>query len=209
MNALGTDLRGRVVVVDNYDSFTFNLVQYLGELGADTVVVRNDAVSGTDLVEAAPDAIVLSPGPGRPEDAGICVEVVREAARASIPVLGVCLGHQAIGLAFGGRVVTAAQIMHGKRSAVEHHGDGLFAGLPNPLPATRYHSLVVERATMPAALLITAWTADGTVMAVQHRHQPVHGVQFHPELIGTPHGRALLANMLAGAEAARSLTEAR
>ncbi len=198
-----------LLVIDNYDSFTYNLVQYLGELGANMAVVRNDAVSSAEVVAAAPDAIVLSPGPGRPEDAGICVELVRDATRASIPLLGVCLGHQAIGLAFGGRVVNAPQIMHGKRSDIEHTGDGLFAGLPNPLSATRYHSLTVERASMPAALLISAWTNDGTVMGVQHRHQQIHGVQFHPESIGTPQGRALLANMLAGAEAARSLTEAR
>jgi anthranilate synthase component 2 len=205
----GRALHGRVVVVDNYDSFTFNLVQYLAELGADTAVVRNDALSSEEVIAAEPAVIVLSPGPGRPEDAGICVELVRDAARASVPLLGVCLGHQAIGLAFGGAVVNAAQIMHGKCSDIEHSADGVFAGLPNPLRATRYHSLVVERATLPAALVMTAWTADGTVMGLQHRHHPVHGVQFHPESIGTPHGRALLSNLLAGAEAARSLTEAR
>ncbi len=209
MSTPAATLRGRVVVVDNYDSFTFNLVQYLAELGAETAVVRNDALSSTEVIAAAPAAIVLSPGPGRPEDAGICVDLVRDAARASVPLLGVCLGHQAIGLAFGGRVVNAAQIMHGKCSDVEHEGEGLFAGLPNPLRATRYHSLVVERASVPPSLHITAWTADGTVMGVQHRHHPVHGVQFHPESIGTPHGRALLGNLLAGAAAARSLTEAR
>jgi anthranilate synthase component II len=190
------ELRGRVVVVDNYDSFTFNLVQYLAELGAETAVVRNDAVSAAAVVAAAPAAIVLSPGPGRPEDAGICVALVLEAARASLPLLGVCLGHQAIGLAFGGRVVNAAQIMHGKRSDIHHAGAGLFFGQPNPLRATRYHSLVVERSTVPDSLTITAWTADGTVMGVQHRDHPVHGVQFHPESIGTPQGRALLKNLL-------------
>jgi anthranilate synthase component 2 len=209
MSAFPGGLRGRVVVVDNYDSFTFNLVQYLAELGADTAVVRNDALSSAEVIAAEPAAIVLSPGPGRPEDAGICVELVRDAARASVPLLGVCLGHQAIGLAFGGRVVNAARIMHGKRSDIEHAGEGLFAGLTNPLRATRYHSLVVERASLPLPLVLTAWTSDGTVMGVQHRHQPVHGVQFHPESIGTPQGRALLANMLNGATAARSLTEAR
>ncbi len=209
MSALGSGLGGRVVVVDNYDSFTFNLVQYLAELGADTAVVRNDGRSSAEIIASEPAAIVLSPGPGRPEDAGICVDLVRDAARASVPVLGVCLGHQAIGMAFGGRVVNAARIMHGKVSDIEHAGDGLFAGLPNPLRATRYHSLVIERASLPASLVLTAWTSDGTVMGVQHRHQPVYGVQFHPESIGTPHGRALLANMLGSAEAARSLTEAR
>ncbi len=209
MNAAAGSLRGRVLVVDNYDSFTFNLVQYLGELGAQTTVVRNDAVRSGEVIAAQPDAIVLSPGPGRPEDAGICVDVARDAARASIPLLGVCLGHQAIALAFGGRVVNAAQIMHGKRSDIQHAGDGLFAGLPNPLRATRYHSLVVERASMPATLVVTAWTADGTVMAIQHRHRPIHGVQFHPESIGTPDGRALLGTMLAGVDATRSLSEAR
>jgi anthranilate synthase component 2 len=209
VSALPGGLRTQVVVIDNYDSFTFNLVQYLGELGADVVVLRNDAASSAEVIAAEPAAIVLSPGPGRPEDAGICVDLVRDAARASVPLLGVCLGHQAICLAFGGDVVNAAQVMHGKRSDVEHTGDGVFAGLPTPLRATRYHSLVVDRATLPAALVVTAWTADGTVMGVQHRHHPVHGVQFHPESIGTPQGRALLANMLSAAPAARSLTEAR
>ena len=209
MSAPATRLRGRVLVIDNYDSFTFNLVQYLAELGADTVVLRNDALSSAEVLAGEPAAIVLSPGPGRPEDAGICVDLVRDAARASVPLLGVCLGHQAIGLALGGRIVNAARIMHGKLSDIEHAGTGLFAGLPNPLRATRYHSLVVERDSLPAPLVLTAWTADGTVMGVRHRHQPVHGVQFHPESIGTPHGRALLSNMLHGVEAARSLTEAR
>jgi anthranilate synthase component 2 len=196
VSALATDLRARVLVVDNYDSFTFNLVQYLGELGADTVVVRNDSVSTVEVVAAAPAAIVLSPGPGRPENAGICVELVRAAARASIPLLGVCLGHQAIALAFGGRVVNAAVLMHGKCSDIEHDGEGIFRGLPNPLRATRYHSLVAERATLPPVLAVTAWTADGMVMGLRHRDHPVDGVQFHPESIGTPHGRRLLANVL-------------
>ncbi len=209
MSALSHRMHRRVVVVDNYDSFTFNLVQYLAELGADTAVVRNDTLSSAEIIAAEPAAIVLSPGPGRPEHAGICVNLVRDAARMSVPLLGVCLGHQAIGLAFGGQVVNATQIMHGKCSDIEHSGDGVFSGLPSPLQATRYHSLVVERATLPAPLLLTAWTADGTVMGVQHRHQPVHGVQFHPESIGTPEGHALLANLLTGAEVARSLNEAR
>ncbi|MDQ6847354.1 MAG: aminodeoxychorismate/anthranilate synthase component II [Candidatus Dormibacteraeota bacterium] len=208
MSAHAKGLRGRVIVVDNYDSFTFNLVQYLAELGADVVVIRNDALSSEDVVAGEPGAIVLSPGPGRPEDAGICVDLVRDAARMSIPLLGVCLGHQAIGFAFGGCVVNAARIMHGKLSDIEHTGDGVFTGLPNPLRATRYHSLVVERASLPQSLLLTAWTADGTVMGVQHRDHPVHGVQFHPESIGTPKGHALLSNLLAGAEAPRSLASA-
>jgi anthranilate synthase component 2 len=196
VNVRDAGLHGRVLVVDNYDSFTFNLVQYLAELGADTAVLRNDTVSADDVIAAEPAAIVLSPGPGRPEDAGICVQLVQAAARASVPVLGVCLGHQAIAVAFGGRVVNAAQIMHGKRSDIRHHGDGVFRGQPDPLRATRYHSLVVERDTLPASLVVTAWTEDGTVMGVQHRDRPVHGVQFHPESIGTPQGRALLATLL-------------
>ena len=209
MSTLTGRLRGRVVVVDNYDSFTFNLVQYLAELGADTAVVRNDACSASDVVAAEPAAIVLSPGPGRPEDAGICVALVGEAARASVPLLGVCLGHQAIGLAFGGRVENAAQIMHGKRSDIHHTGNGLFRGQPNPLRAARYHSLVVDRSTLPDSLTVTAWTADGTVMGVQHRDHPVHGVQFHPESIGTPQGRALLKNLLDSVSAAQPLSAAR
>lgn len=208
MRALAADLRGRVVVVDNYDSFTFNLVQYLGELGADSAVVRNDAVSSADVVAGRPAAIVLSPGPGRPDDAGICVDLVGAAALASIPLFGVCLGHQAIALAFGGRVVNAAVLMHGKCSDIEHSGESIFRGLPSPLRATRYHSLVAERGTLPAALAVTAWTSDGTVMGLRHRDHPIEGVQFHPESIGTPHGRALLANMLDGASVRRVLSAA-
>ncbi|HEY8755025.1 MAG TPA: aminodeoxychorismate/anthranilate synthase component II [Candidatus Dormibacteraeota bacterium] len=208
MSALPADLRGRVVVVDNYDSFTFNLVQYLGELGADSLVVRNDAVSTGEIVDASPAAIVLSPGPGRPEHAGICVDLVCAAARASIPLLGVCLGHQAIAVAFGGRVVNAAVLMHGKCSDIEHAGEGIFRGLPNPLRATRYHSLVAERATLPVALAVTAWTADGTVMGLRHRDHPIDGVQFHPESIGTPNGRDLLANVLDSARVRSPLTAA-
>jgi anthranilate synthase component 2 len=209
VSALPGDLRGRVLVVDNYDSFTFNLVQYLGELGADTAVIRNDTATVADVLSARPAAIVLSPGPGRPEDAGICVELVLAAARESVPLLGVCLGHQAIGLAFGGRVINAAVLMHGKCSDVEHTGEGLFEGVPNPLRATRYHSLVVERATLPSVLELTAWTADGTVMGLRHRDHPIEGVQFHPESIGTPHGRALLANLLGAASVPSLLSAAR
>lgn len=205
MSAWGRDLRGRVLVVDNYDSFTFNLVQYLAELGAQTAVVRNDAVSAADVVAAAPAAIVLSPGPGRPEHAGVCVDLVRAAARASIALLGVCLGHQAVAVAFGARVVGAQRIMHGKCSDVEHTGEGVFAGLPNPLRATRYHSLAAERASVPAVLAVTAWTGDGTVMGLRHRDHTVEGVQFHPESVGTPCGRRLLANLLDRAGVARAL----
>jgi anthranilate synthase component 2 len=193
----GAAPRGRVVVVDNYDSFTYNLVQYLGELGADTAVVRNDAATVEEVIAAQPLAIVLSPGPGRPEDAGICVDLVGAAVAAGIPLLGVCLGHQAIAVAYGGRVIRAGVLMHGKCSDIFHNGGGVFAGLPSPLRATRYHSLVAERATIPPALLVTAWTADGTVMGLRHREHAVEGVQFHPESIGTPQGRALLANLLA------------
>lgn len=195
----------RVVVVDNYDSFTFNLVQYLEELGAATTVVRNDAVGVEQVIAASPAAIVLSPGPGRPEDAGICVDLVVAAATAAIPLLGVCLGHQAIAVAYGGRVVGASTLMHGKCSDVHHDGSGVFAGLPSPLRATRYHSLVAERESLPAALRVTAWTADGTVMGMRHRTDPVEGVQFHPESIGTPAGRAMLATMLAGARSQRAV----
>jgi anthranilate synthase component 2 len=202
------EARGRVLVVDNYDSFTFNLVQHLGELGADSVVVRNDAITAPDVVAAGPAAIVLSPGPGRPEDAGICVELVRAAARSGIPLLGVCLGHQAIAVAFGGRVVNAPVIMHGKCSDIEHRGEGVFRDLPTPLRATRYHSLIVERATLPHRLEVTAWTADGTVMALRHRESPIEGVQFHPESVGTPQGRELLATMLDTARFPRRLVVA-
>jgi anthranilate synthase component 2 len=198
-------LHGQVLVVDNYDSFTFNLVQYLGELGAETVVVRNDAMTAATAVATHPAAIVLSPGPGRPEDAGICVDLVRAAAAAAIPLFGVCLGHQAIAVAFGGRVVGAPVLMHGKCSDVEHSGEGVFGGLPSPLRATRYHSLVAERASLPDALVVTAWTADGTVMGMRHRELPVEGVQFHPESIGTPLGHDLLATMLDRAHVPRAL----
>ncbi len=203
MSTLGEDaLRDRVLVVDNYDSFTYNLVQYLGELGADTAVVRNDAATVEEIIAAWPLAIVLSPGPGRPEDAGICVGLVGAAAGAGIPLLGVCLGHQAIAVAYAGRVVHAGRLMHGKCSDVFHNGAGVFAGLPSPVRATRYHSLVAERATLPPEMLVTAWTADGTVMGVRHRERAVEGVQFHPESIGTPLGRAMLANLLASVQVA-------
>lgn len=185
----------RVLVIDNYDSFVYNLVQYLGELGADPIVHRNDAISVDDVADIAPDAILLSPGPGRPEDAGILCAVIERYAGA-IPMLGVCLGHQAIGHVFGGDVVRAPQLMHGKTSWVRHEGKGVFDGLPSPLEATRYHSLVVNRATMPDVLEITAETDDGVVMGVRHRTMAVEGVQFHPESILTTAGHDLLRNFL-------------
>jgi anthranilate synthase component 2 len=185
-----------ILVVDNYDSFTYNLVQYLGELGAEPRVVRNDALSARDALALGAERIVISPGPGTPDDAGISLELVRLAAQASVPLLGVCLGHQALGQAFGGRVVRAPCLMHGKTSAVRHDGRTLFAGLPDPLVATRYHSLVVERASVPEPLQVSAWTEDGVVMGLRHRERPLEGVQFHPESILTAAGRDLLRNFL-------------
>jgi anthranilate synthase/aminodeoxychorismate synthase-like glutamine amidotransferase len=186
----------RVLVIDNYDSFVFNLVQYLGELGAEPVVHRNDALTVDDAVAIDADAILLSPGPGRPEHAGIMCDLIPVAAARRIPVLGVCLGHQAIGHVYGGEVVAAPELMHGKTSWITHDGQGVFAGLPDPLEATRYHSLVVERASLPDVLTITAETSDGTVMGFRHRTLPVEGVQFHPESILTNGGHDLLANFL-------------
>ena len=188
----------RVLVVDNYDSFVYNLVQYLGELGAEPLVYRNDALSVDDAEALEPDAVLVSPGPGRPEDAGISSGLIgRLAGRA--PVLGVCLGHQCIGEVFGGRVVRAPSLMHGKTSMVHHRGQGVLAGLPSPFEATRYHSLVVEAESLPAELELTAWTDDGVVMAVRHRELEVEGVQFHPESILTGVGHDLLGNFLARA----------
>ncbi len=186
----------RVLVIDNYDSFVYNLVQYLGELGAEPIVHRNDAITVDEAMALEPDAIVLSPGPGRPEDAGIMTELIERAAGWR-PLLGVCLGHQAIGQVFGGTVVGAAQLMHGKTSWITHDARGVFAGLPNPLEATRYHSLVVERETLPDVLEVTAETADGVVMGLRHRELAVEGVQFHPESILTVGGHDLLRNFLA------------
>jgi anthranilate synthase component 2 len=191
-------LRGVVAVVDNYDSFTYNLVQYLGELGAQVAVFRNDAIAAAELAEREPAAVVISPGPCTPDDAGISLDVVRLMG-ARTPLLGVCLGHQAIGQAYGGRVVRAPQVMHGKVSAVHHAGGGLFDGLPEPFEATRYHSLVVERESLPEALEVTAWTEDALIMGLRHRSHPVVGVQFHPESICTPVGRRVLAAFLDGA----------
>ena len=184
----------RVLVVDNYDSFVYNLVQEMGELGADPVVRRNDAVDVDGALALEPDGIVVSPGPGRPEDAGISMELIRAVA-GRIPILGVCLGHQCIGAVYGARVVHAPEIMHGKTSAVHHRGEGVLAGLPTPFVATRYHSLVV--ADLPDTLEVTAETADGVVMALRHRELPVEGVQFHPESILTAEGPRLLGNFLA------------
>ena len=186
----------RVLVIDNYDSFVYNLVQELGELGADPVVHRNDAIDVTGIRAAAPDLILISPGPGRPEDAGVSMAVIEELAGV-IPILGVCLGHQAIGQVFGGDVVQAPSLMHGKTSAIHHDGKGVFVGLPDPFTATRYHSLVVEPSTMPADLEVTARTSDGVIMGVRHRTLAVEGVQFHPESLLTPEGPSLLANFLA------------
>jgi anthranilate synthase/aminodeoxychorismate synthase-like glutamine amidotransferase len=186
----------RVLVIDNYDSFVYNLVQELGELGAEPVVHRNDAIDVTGIRAAAPDLILISPGPGRPEDAGVSMEVIEELAGV-IPILGVCLGHQAIGQVFGGDVVQAPSLMHGKTSAIHHDGRGVFVGLPDPFTATRYHSLVVEPSTVPAELEVTARTSDGVIMGLRHRTLPVEGVQFHPESLLTPEGPSLLANFLA------------
>jgi len=186
----------RVLLVDNYDSFVYNLVQELGELGADPVVYRNDAIDIAGIRQEKPDAVLISPGPGRPEDAGISMAVVGELA-GEIPILGVCLGHQVIGQVFGGTVVRAPRLMHGKTSEVTHDGTGIFADLPQPLVATRYHSLVVAPESVPDSLAVTATAADGVVMGLRHRSLPVEGVQFHPESIFTPSGPTLLGNFLA------------
>ena len=185
-----------VLVIDNYDSFTYNLVQYLGELGADVQVMRNDVVTIDDVVNATPDRIVISPGPGRPEQAGVTMEVLRRMGE-STPILGVCLGHQAIGAAFGGEVVRAVVPMHGKTSTIEHDGRGVFAGIDGPFVASRYHSLVVAERSLPASLEITARTReDSNIMGLRHRTFPVHGVQFHPESILTGEGKHILRNFL-------------
>jgi anthranilate synthase component 2 len=186
-----------LLLIDNYDSFTYNLVQYLGELGADVHVHRNDVLTLEQIAAWEPEQIVISPGPCTPSEAGISVPLIRRFA-GTVPILGVCLGHQAIGQAFGGNIVRAARVMHGKVSPVAHDGRGVFTGLPSPLTATRYHSLAIERASMPACLEVTATSDDGEVMGVRHREWPVEGVQFHPEAILTEHGHALLRNFLAG-----------
>ncbi len=184
-----------MILIDNYDSFTYNLMHFLGELGAEVTVSRNDAITVDRVMEQADLAVVLSPGPCDPDRAGICLDLVARAAGRR-PVLGVCLGHQAIGQAFGGRVVRAPCVMHGKISAIHHGGSGLFDGLPSPFEATRYHSLIVERESLPECLEVTAETEDGVVMGLAHREFPIHGVQFHPESIASEHGHALLRNFL-------------
>jgi anthranilate synthase/aminodeoxychorismate synthase-like glutamine amidotransferase len=187
--------RRMILVIDNYDSFTFNLVQYLGEMGQELKVHRNDEITIEEIGDLAPDSIVISPGPGRPEDSGIIIAAIREFA-GKVPILGVCLGHQAIGAAFGGRIVSAPTIMHGKTSDVHHDGRTIYRGLPNPFRATRYHSLVVEPATFPESLEITAKTEDGVIMGLRHREMRVEGVQFHPESILTDIGKKLLLNFV-------------
>ena len=189
-----------LLMIDNYDSFTYNLVQYLGELGEDVQVYRNDQITLDQIAELAPARIVLSPGPCTPSEAGVSLEVVEHFA-GKMPIFGVCLGHQSIGQAFGGRIIPAREVMHGKTSAIYHHGQGVFAGLPNPFTVVRYHSLVIEKATAPDCLDITAWTqtpegAMDEIMGVRHQTLPVEGVQFHPESILTEHGHALLRNFL-------------
>lgn len=185
-----------ILLIDNYDSFTYNLVHYLGELGAEVKVVRNDALAVDEALALGPEGIVLSPGPCDPDAAGICLPLSVAAGAAGVPLLGVCLGHQSIGQAFGGRVVPAGQIVHGKVAEIRHAGKGVFAGLPSPLRATRYHSLMVERESLPEALEVTAWTEDGTIMGLRHRELPIEGVQFHPESIRSEHGHEMLANFL-------------
>ncbi len=184
-----------LLVIDNYDSFTYNLVQYFGELGADPFVRRNDEITPDEIAALKPERIVISPGPCTPNEAGISCDVIRRFG-PSTPLLGVCLGHQAIGQVYGGDVVRAGRLMHGKTSPILHHGTGVFAGLPNPFDATRYHSLLVQRSTFPAALDITAETAEGEIMGLRHREFPIHGVQFHPESILTLEGKRLLQNFL-------------
>jgi len=185
-----------LLLIDNYDSFTYNLVHYLGELGAETKVVRNDAITVQEALALAPAGIVLSPGPATPNEAGICLSLTRAAAGAGVPLFGVCLGHQTIGAAFGGEVVRHSEIVHGKMGSVLHKGKGVFAGLPSPLQATRYHSLVVDRASLPDALEVTAELADGTIMGLRHRELPIEGVQFHPESIRSEHGHRMLQTFL-------------
>jgi para-aminobenzoate synthetase component 2 len=190
-------MAARVLVVDNYDSFVFNLVQYLGQLGADCVVRRNDDVTADELAELGVDGVLLSPGPGIPEAAGVCIEMVHACAAADVPLLGVCLGHQAIGVAYGGVVGRAPELLHGKTSEVSHGGVGVLAGLPSPFTATRYHSLAIADGTVPAELEVTARTDSGVIMAVRHRRARIEGVQFHPESVLTQGGHHMLANWLA------------
>ncbi len=194
-------MSARLLMIDNYDSFTYNLVQYLGELGAEVDVVRHDIEDVDTLLAREPHGLVISPGPGEPTDAGVSIEAVKRFSAEGTPVLGVCLGHQAIGVAFGGRIVRAHSIMHGKTSEIAHEGVGVFAGLPQPFEATRYHSLVIDGDSCPDVLEVTARSADGEIMGVRHRELPVEGVQFHPESILTEVGKQLLSNFLARCEA--------
>ena len=184
-----------LLVIDNYDSFTYNLVQYFGELGADPQVKRNDAITPEEVEKLKPKRIVISPGPGRPQDAGISMELIRRLG-SRVPLLGVCLGHQCIGEVYGGKVVRAGRLMHGKTSPIQHDGKGVFAKLPNPFEATRYHSLIVEKESVPSCLQVSAETAEGEIMGLRHKEYPVHGVQFHPESILSKEGKDLLANFL-------------
>lgn len=193
-----------LLMIDNYDSFTYNLYQYLGELGAEVQVVRNDAISAAELEAAPPAGLIISPGPGNPDEAGVSLAALRALA-GRCPILGVCLGHQCIGQAWGGRIIRAPEVRHGKTSPIHHTDTGVFAGLAQGFAATRYHSLVIERATCPPELEITAWTDDGLIMGVRHRHYPIEGVQFHPESILTEGGHTLLANFLAQVESQQSL----
>ncbi len=197
--AILSSVAARVLVIDSYDSFVYNLVQYVGELGADPVVVRNDALTVDEAVALRPDLVLLSPGPGRPETSGIICDAIGVFASIGTPLLGVCLGHQAIGHVYGAAVVGAPELMHGKTSVIEHTGQGVFTGIESPLTATRYHSLTLDPATVPDDLVVTARTADGVVMGVRHRDHDVEGVQFHPESILTAHGHQLVANFLARA----------
>ena len=184
-----------LLIIDNYDSFTYNLVQYFGELGADPQVRRNDAITPEEVEKLKPKKIVISPGPGRPQDAGISMELIRRLG-SRVPLLGVCLGHQCIGEVYGGKVVRAGRLMHGKTSPIQHDGKGVFAKLPNPFEATRYHSLIVEKESVPSCLQVSAETAEGEIMGLRHKEYPVHGVQFHPESILSKEGKDLLANFL-------------
>lgn len=187
-----------ILLIDNYDSFTYNLVHYIGELGVESDVVRNDKLSVDEVIERKPSAIILSPGPCTPNEAGICLDLVSRAA-GQFPIFGVCLGHQTIGQAFGGKVIRAPSLMHGKTSSITHEGGGVFEGLPSPFTATRYHSLIVEKESLPDCLEVTAWSDDGLIMGLQHKEHAVHGVQFHPESIASDWGHKILANFLTSA----------
>ena len=185
-----------ILVIDNYDSFTFNLVHYLLELGAETRVIRNDGITAAEAIALQPQAVLLSPGPCTPNEAGVCLDLIAAAAAVRLPLLGVCLGHQSLGQAFGGTVVRAPQVMHGKTSAMTHDGTGIFAGLPSPFEATRYHSLIVREDDLPGCFAVNARSPDGIIMGMRHKELPLHGVQFHPESIATEHGHAMLANFM-------------